>query len=240
MPRLPRIIKANVIYHVLNRGNGKKTIFRKPEDFAAFVKVLSEGLSRYRVDLLCWCLMSNHWHLVLRPRTDAALSEFMRWVSVTHVRRHHVHYGQASGHLYRGRFRSFPVANDSHFLTLCRYLEANPLRAGMVKRAEDWRWSSLHQRTHRTGDLPLATWPLNRPGNWKQLVNEALAEKDLKQVRQSLERDRPLGSDKWMTSIAKRLGLEPKLRERGRPRKVLEDLSLRQKQRRKKEGTTKK
>src|SRR4051794_15467912 len=130
MPRTARAVEAGLIYHVLNRGNGRMTLFRKPQDFDAFERILAEGLTRYAVDLLTWCLMGNHWHLVLRPRSDEALGRFIGWVGVTHVRRHHAHYHTSGGgHLYQGRFKSFPVADDAHFLTLCRYVEANALRA---------------------------------------------------------------------------------------------------------------
>ena len=123
MPRPRRQIIAGGYYHVLNRGNGRMTLFHNDQDFLAFLKVLNEGLERYRVDLLCYCLMSNHWHLVLRPRRVDALADFMRWVGVTHVRRHHEHYhSRGGGHLYQGRFKSFPIQDDRHFLTVCRYV----------------------------------------------------------------------------------------------------------------------
>ena len=119
-----------MIYHVLNRGNGRMRIFHKAGDFAAFERVLAQGLRRYPVELFTYCVMSSHWHLVVRPKTDAALGRLMGWVGVTHVRRHHEHYHtRGGGHLYQGRFKSFPVEEDDYFLTLCRYVEANALRA---------------------------------------------------------------------------------------------------------------
>lgn len=109
MPRTARAIKAGVIYHVLNRGNARMPLFHKDADFDAFEQVLGEGLERYPVDLLTYCLMGNHWHLVLRPRTDEALGRLMGWIGVTHVRRHHAHYhSRGGGHLYQGQFKSFP------------------------------------------------------------------------------------------------------------------------------------
>ena len=155
MPRTARAVEADGIYHVLNRGNGRMQLFHKPADFDAFIKVLSEGLARYPVDLLTYCLMSNHWHLVLRPREAPALGRFMGWLGVTHVRRHHAHYGsRGGGHLYQGRFKSFPVQDDGHFLTVCRYVEANALRAAMVERAEDWPYGGLSARSSRSGITP--------------------------------------------------------------------------------------
>src|SRR3954451_7836901 len=129
MPRTRRQIEGGMIYHVLNRGNGRRMLFTKEADFRAFIKIISQALERFPVDLLAWCLMGNHWHLVLRPRTDQALSRMMAWMTVTHARRHHMHYpNPGSGHLYQGRFKSFPVQDDEHFLTVARYVHANPRR----------------------------------------------------------------------------------------------------------------
>src|ERR1022692_4979247 len=106
MPRTKRINEAGVIYHVINRGNGKQRIFRKDGDFQAFQKVLADGLKRYAVELLAYCVMSNHWHLLLRPNPDSAMSKFLAWVTVTHARRFHQHYkSPGSGHVYQGRYK---------------------------------------------------------------------------------------------------------------------------------------
>ena len=213
-----------MIYHVLNRGNGRMHIFRKARDFAAFERVLAEGLQRYPVELLTYCLMASHWHLVLRPKTDAALGQLMGWVGVTHVRRHHEHYHtRGGGHLYQGRFKSFPVEEDDYFLTLCRYVEANALRAEMVERAEDWQWSGLWRRSHdkHGEDLPvLCPWPVERPRNWTARVNAAIANEQLQVVRECVDRGRPFGDEQWVAVTAKRLGLEFTLRGPGRPRKA--------------------
>ncbi len=219
MPRTARAVEAGQIYHVLNRGNGRMKLFRKPGDFDAFERVLAEGLQRYPVDLLTWCLMGNHWHLVLRPRRDDALGRLMGWVGVTHVRRHHAHYQTTGGgHLYQGRFKSFPVQDDRHFLVLCRYVEANALRAKLVRRAEDWRWCGLHRRDEKS-ILKTVPWPVDRPRNWTSLVNEPVDAAQAAEIRTSIIRDRPWGDSGWVTATAKRLGLEFTLRPRGRPKK---------------------
>jgi putative transposase len=143
MPRTARAVEGGGIYHVLNRGNGRMRIFHKPEDYESFVKLLGEARERARgVDLLGLCLMPNHWHMVVRPRADADLAAFMRWLCTAHVRRHHAHYHSAAGHLYQGRHKSFPVQDDGHLLTVLRYVEANALRGGLAERAGEWRWSS--------------------------------------------------------------------------------------------------
>jgi len=225
MPRTARAIEAGTIYHVLNRGNGRMTLFHKDADFKAFERVLAEGLERYPVDLLAWCLMGNHWHLVLRPGEAEGLGRLMSWVGVTHVRRHHAHYHtRGGGHLYQGRFKSFPVQDDRHLLTVCRYVEANPLRAGLVDRAESWQWSSLWNRLHR-GESPLkaASWPVRRPARWTDTVNQSLAQEKVEAIRAAVNRGRPYGDDEWITAAVARLGLEHTLREAGRPRKRREN-----------------
>jgi putative transposase len=236
MPRPPRQLAAGVCYHVLNRGNDRGWLFRKPADFQAFLAILVDAAKRFDVDLLCWCLMSNHWHLVVRPRTDRALIDFMRWLTITHVRRHRAHYSSHSGHLYQGRYKSFPVEQDDYFLALCRYVEANALRAGLVTRAERWEWSSLWQREHSASEPKLSDWPVQRPAGWLAIVNEPMPKEQAEAVWTSLRRDRPLGSEKWVRRIAAKLGLEQTLKSIGRPRKPPDRLSLRQRYRRTKEA----
>jgi putative transposase len=233
MPRAARQIEAGTIYHVLNRGNGRRALFSKDADFIAFLKLLHEALKRFPVDLLAYCLMGNHWHLLLRPRTDAALSAMMAWLTVTHARRHHQHYpNPGSGHLYQGRFKSFPVQSDEHFLIVARYIHGNPARAGLVQRARAWPWSDL---ANQASDVPLAEWPVARPRNWERLVDEPLGEADAKAVETSLRRGAPLGSPAWVKRTAARLDLASTLKPRGRPRRPLQSLSPRQRRRRRKE-----
>lgn len=120
MPRNPRGSLAGYCYHVLNRGNGRRTIFHKNGDFAAFVQLLRQAGERNPTRLLAYCLMPNHFHLVLWPRADGDLSDYMRWLLTAHVRRYHQHY-HSSGHVYQGRFRSFPIQEDEHLLTVLRW-----------------------------------------------------------------------------------------------------------------------
>jgi putative transposase len=227
MPRAARAVIDGGYYHVLNRGNGRQVIFHKPQDHLAFLRVLAEALKRFSdVDLLAWCMMSNHWHMVLRPRRAAALAEFMRWIGVTHVRRYQEHYHQrGAGHLYQGRFKSFMIQSDEHLLAVCRYVEANPLRARLVRRAEKWPWSSLGYRL-TVGDnadrpaIRCADWPIDRPSDWVERVNAPLPREQAEAIRTSIARDRPFGSDRWVAATTRRLGLLSTLRPRGRPKKT--------------------
>src|SRR5436190_718858 len=143
MPRTGRAAVGGVCYHVLNRGNARRTIFHKPADFDAFVQAARRASDLVPMRVLAWCLMPNHFHLVLWPEADPDLSRWMHRLMNTHVRRYHRHY-HGSGHVWRGRFKAFPIEADEHLLTVLRYVERNPLRAGLVERAELWPWSSLH------------------------------------------------------------------------------------------------
>jgi len=226
MPRPLRKIEAGTIYHVTNRGRGRPPLFPEDADFEAFVRLLAEALHRFKVDLLAWCLIGNEWHLLLRPRTDEALSRFMGWIAVTHVRRHHMRHPKSGGHLYETRFKSFPVQADEHFLKVARYLHAIPLRARLVKRTRQWRWNDL------TGQLPTAAWPMRKPKNWLAMVDVEIDPQQAQRLEQSIVRGTPFGDERWAQKAAKRHGLEAKLKPIGRPRKPLKQLSKRQKRRR--------
>ncbi|WP_206290589.1 transposase [Humisphaera borealis] len=234
MPRTARSIAAGGFYHVLNRGNGRQAIFHKDADYDTFCRIFADGLRRYPVKLYCWCLMPNHWHLILSPEDADAIGRLLGWVGVTHVRRHHAHYHTAGGgHLYQGRFKSFPIEGGKHFRAVCRYVEANPRRAKLVKRAEDWRWSSLAAHVDPPAARPedvaadawpaLTRWPGKKPADWEQRVNRPIEVAEAEAMKLSIARGRPYGSATWTAETAKKLGLEYTLRDRGRPRKERED-----------------
>ena len=151
MPRRPRSIQGGLVYHVLNRSNARAEIFSTEDEYAAFERVLEEAFRREPLRILGYCAMPDHWHLVVWPRSgkDRQVSEFLRWLTVTHTQRWHAHrHTTGTGHLYQGRFRSFPVESDEHLYAVLRYVERNPVRANLVQRAQDWRWSSTWRR-HR-------------------------------------------------------------------------------------------
>jgi REP element-mobilizing transposase RayT len=148
---------AGMSNHVLNRAVGRFKLFPKATDFDAFVRVLSEAHARLPIRLLAYCILSNHWHLVLWPKKDRDPSHFMRWLTVTHAQRWHAcRHTQGTGPLYQGRFKSFAIAEDDHLFTVLRYVERNPVRAGLVSRGAKWRWSSLGQRAFGLEGRPLA------------------------------------------------------------------------------------
>ena len=221
MPRRPRLAAGELAYHVLNRRVGRLPLFEKPADYMAFEKILAEAADRTRVRIVAYCLMPNHWHLLLWPRRDGELSEVLRWITVTHTQRWHAHHHTAgTGPVYQGRFKSFPVQTDEHFLTVARYVERNALRAKLVSRAEGWQWSSLWRREQGDGTVTawLSEWPMDQPRDWVARVNRPQMASELEALRVSVQRGRPFGEEGWVRRMAKRFGMESTLRPRGRPK----------------------
>ena len=225
MPRTARNLVGGYVYHVLNRANGRLRLFRKEADFSAFEEIVAQAHARVPLRILGYVVMSNHWHFLVWPRRGQAqqVSDFFRWLGITHANRWHAHHGTAgTGHVYQGRFKSFPVATDDHLLAVLRYVERNPLRAGLVERAEDWRWGSLYRRLHGTAEerafLCEPPVPLGR--RWAAYVNRPQNEAELQAIAESIRRGRPYGSDSWQAKVAKQLHLESTFRPRGRPRKT--------------------
>ena len=220
MPRQARTAPGGIVYHALNRGNGRNELFRKPEDYSAFERIMIAAMKRSPIRLLAYCLMPNHWHMVLWPNNDGEMTEFLRWLTLTHSQRLHAHrHTTGYGHIYQGRFKSFPIEEDESLLKVVRYVERNALRANLVERAQDWRWSSLWRRLNGDRESLLSTWPIDMPSDWVGWVNGAQSIAEVEALRNSVNRGTPYGSEAWTMRIAKMFGLERTLHPRGRPRK---------------------
>jgi len=222
MPRKARQCPGGYVYHVWNRAAGRLRLFKKPADYLAFGRVLLEAHRRHPIDLLDWCLMPNHWHLVVYPKRDAQVTTFFRWLTHTHAMRSITHRNVIGmGPLYQGRFKSLPVQRDEHLLTLLRYVEQNPVRAGLVKRASQWRWSGAAARRDGPEELAniLSDWPIARPANWERWVNEPQTESEIDAIGECVRRSRPYGGREWTGRVARKLDMQWTLRPRGRPRK---------------------
>lgn len=219
MPRHARIAPGEIVYHALNRGNGRTELFRKSGDYAAFERIMIDAMARLPTRLLAYCLMPNHWHMILWPKSDGEMTGFLRRVTLTHSQRLHAHRHTAGyGHVYQGRFKSFPIEQDDSLLKVVRYVERNALRANLVERAQDWRWGSLWRRLNGDKESLLSAWPIEMPSDWVDWVNGAQSAAEIDALRNSVNRGTPYGSEAWTLRIAKTFGLEFTLRRRGRPR----------------------
>ena len=216
---------AGLAYHVLNRANGRLPIFAAEDDARRFVRTLAEAIERTpRAGLIAWCLMPNHWHLVFYPKEDDVVQPLLHWLALTQTKRHRAAHGTAGdGHLYQDRYRSFPIATDEHLLTVLRYVERNPVRAGLVAAARDWPWSSAARRRPPGMAWPdLAESPVPRPRHWHAFVDEpqtAAEEADaIERLRGATRRGTPYGPADWVRQTAEHLDLGSTLRSRGRPK----------------------
>ncbi|HET6883051.1 MAG TPA: transposase, partial [Pirellulales bacterium] len=180
---------------------------------------------RWPFELYGYCLMSNHFHLLLRPR-GAPISRIMQSLLVSHTQRYHKHH-RSGGHVWQGRYKSPVVQNDEHLLTVLRYIEANPVRARLVERAEDYAWSSY--RMHGLGEHDelvdrlvtydqLSPYPAVRQRIWERKVHQPIEEHTLATIRRSSATGLPYGDETWVDRLAKKLGLDLTIRPRGRPR----------------------
>ncbi len=201
MPRTARASVGQYCYHVINRGNDRAPVFHADGDFQAFIALLGDACRRLPMRVLAYCLMPNHFHLALWPYGDGDLSRWMQWLLTAHVRRYHRWY-ESSGHVWQGRFKAFPIEQDEHLLTVLRYIEQNPIRAKLVARAEDWRWSSARHWVGVGSDPAIDIGPVVRPSPWLTWINEKAAGIQLEQIRVSVNRGCPFGSPMWVERTA--------------------------------------
>ena len=220
MARQPRIDIGNHPYHVLNRANARLPIFFQEEDFRMFESILEDACVEYDMRLLAYCLMPNHFHLVLYPQKDGALQKFMQWLTLTHTQRWHTKNNTAgTGHLYQGRYKSVLVQDDTHLLGLIRYVERNPLRANLVKNLKNWRFSSYWRRTYGTTQHRkiLSDWPVEMPSDYDTFIRDSVTVEELRSIRNAVQREQLYGAEDWFDRMKRRLKIVEK-KPRGRPK----------------------
>ena len=189
MPRISRVDVGNNIYHVINRANARVQIFDNDEDYKIFESILEEAVERFGMRLLAYCIMPNHFHLVLYPKKDGDLSRFMGWLTNTHTRRWHtVKKTIGQGHLYQGRYKSFICQKDNYLLTLLRYVEQNAKKANLCKLAQNWKWCSLWRRENGTLKQKkiLSEWLIDVPKNYLLFVNQIQKKEEEEIIERSI------------------------------------------------------
>jgi putative transposase len=191
MPRPRRYAPPDSVLHLVNRGNDRKLLFSAPEAYEDFLRVVRKGKQRSGLRLIAYCLMPNHWHMVVWPRTSTEVSSFCHWIATVHAIRHRRETETIGhGHLYQDRYHSFAIESERRYYEVIRYVEANPVRAGLAALAQDWRWSSASERTHHSRGL-LDVGPLPLPSGWVDTVNESLPTDVLEDLRTRCGRTKP-------------------------------------------------
>lgn len=228
MPRAPRISLEGLVYHVINRGNNRQDVFRDEEDFDTYLKTVIRFKEKYSFKLYGYCLMNNHTHLVLEPVKPNTLSKIIQSITLSHIRLYHSKY-KSSGHLWQGRFKNPIIQTDEYLLQCLKYIELNPVKANIVARPQDYRWSSY--KFHAFGKdepklldkdpayLSLADTDTARQKAYQSFMGSEQDESIVERIRKSISSDSILGSDGFIDSLRERLDLV-KPRPRGRPRKI--------------------
>jgi putative transposase len=188
MARKSRNLPVGSVVHVVNRGNDRRPLFDTSQKFEEFLGLVAWAKAICPVRIVAYCIMSNHWHFVFWVEVNWDVSSFLHRLTTTHAsrwRRHTDTVGE--GHVYGGRFRGSTVFNERYYYNCLRYIEQNPLRAGLVRSSRDWRWSSLRERLgHRTGILDPD--PVGIPVGWVDLVDEPVAQCDAEEIHRMLKR----------------------------------------------------
>jgi putative transposase len=208
------------VFHAFNRSTQALPLFETPEDYLSFFGVLTEATGKTPMRFLAYCLMPNHWHLVLWPHRDGDLSQFLGWASGTHAARWRTcRRSVGRGAVYQSRFKAIPVQTEAYLLRVCRYVERNPVRAHLVERPDDWPWSSA---ARSPVGPPLAAgvdWPVARPANWSAYVAGEDSGPDLEGIRRSIASGTPIGDPQWQAALTRDAGHWER-RPPGRPRRV--------------------
>jgi putative transposase len=214
MARIARIVVPGIPHHITQRGNRRQQTFFTDEDCQCYLGLLREWCAKAGVEIWAYCLMPNHVHLIAVPEAEDSLR---RGIAETHRRyTRYVNFSKGwKGYLWQGRFASFPM--DEHYLlAAARYVELNPLRAGLVKRPEDYRWSSVHAHLEGQGDgLVNAEALLSRVDNWRDFLKSGLDDDDLHRLRGLQSTGRPAGSDGFIEVLENRLNRSLKKQKPG-------------------------
>ena len=195
MARPLRIKEANLIFHVLNRANSKLRIFQQQIDYIDFNELLIKSIAKYKIKIYAYIIMPTHWHFVCSSKIEGEISRWMAWLQMMHTRKwHQKHQSIGQGHFYQGRFKSFIIQKDEHFLKVCRYVDRNALTADLVQKAEDWPYSSISKQNKIT----ISKWPIKKPENYIDFVNQVISNKELNSIRKSKKKSLPFGDEYWV------------------------------------------
>ncbi|OGX37037.1 MAG: hypothetical protein A3D87_01270 [Omnitrophica WOR_2 bacterium RIFCSPHIGHO2_02_FULL_50_17] len=205
MPRMARVVNAGYPHHVIQRGNRRQKVFFCEQDKVTYLRTLKEQSEKYGVQYWAYCLMDNHVHLIAVPQTRESLTKAIgethrRYTCMINARK------GWRGYLWQGRFSSFPL-DSSYLYSAVRYVERNPVRVGIVSKAEDYQWSSARAHVKKFEDPILADFYLTKEiPNWKEYINRYDLEEKLKIFRKHIRTGRPLGDKSFIKKLERKLG----------------------------------
>lgn len=229
MPRNARIIIDNYPHHIIQRGHNRQVVFATDDDFLFYLDNLREWKEKFGCKIYAYCLMTNHVHLIIDPGADERnLSMLMKRVAGRQTR--YVNkMAKRSGTLWEGRYKSSPISTDNYLLACCRYVELNPVRAGIVAVPEDYRWSSYRAKVGMTKQdwldfdphyLGLASTAKKRRKEYRDFILGTISDEELEQIRNAVQRGQLTGNDKFVEEIEAKVGKRIEFRGQGRPRKA--------------------
>ena len=230
MARLPRLVIPGLPMHVVQRGNNRQATFFAEDDYCVYLEAIEKAIKKYSVDVHAYVLMTNHVHLLLTPYEDVGLARFMQAVGRRYVRYVNRVY-QRSGTLWEGRYKSAVIDTDAYLLKCYRYIEMNPVRAGMVKRPGEYRWTSFHRNALGKSDDVICAHAkyeeLGKTDSDRQAVyltyfSTHLGDEDIKAIRDGTVEQNAIGNDRFCEEIEQMLKRRIKLYSHGGDRKSKE------------------
>jgi putative transposase len=236
MPRRARMYLPDLPYHVVQRGNNRHACFFEPEDYQFYKECLKDVLPRYGVVMYAWVLMTNHIHLLMQAECENGISQVMKVTGSRFAQYMNRKY-QRTGTLWEGRHKSSPVSSEKYLLACYRYIELNPVRAGMVNCPEEYKWSSYGANGWGDADPLITKHPeylgLGRTPDlccyhYRELFKMALSELDLHTIRRASHYCQPLGDDRFRQQIESRLGRSLGHMRRGRPKREIRDALIKE------------
>lgn len=229
MPRRARMYLSGMPYHVVQRGNNREACFLEAENYQYYLELWQQLSRRYGVDVHAYCLMTNHIHFLVTPKSKESVSNTMKVVGSRYAQYINLKY-KRTGTLWEGRHRSSLIQTENYLLSCYRYIELNPVRAGMVKRPEEYQWSSYGVNgwgdtswlTPHDEYLKLGKGDKSRTKAYRALFNHQLSEENLHLFRKAAHYCQPVGDDRFREQIEKKYGVVLGKMNRGRPRRLEE------------------
>jgi len=227
MPRSARVVIANQPHHIIQRGHNRQVVFAQEEDYRYYLETLAEWKEKLGCKVYAYCLMTNHVHLVIDPGKDAAQLALLIKRLAGRYTRYINKKERRTGTVWEGRYKSSPVNSGEYLLACCRYVELNPVRAGMVTEGTQYRWSSCQTRAGVAKQewldfdayyMSLGASLGARQRNYRKWLKDSMPEEELKVIRQSIQRNQLTGSKRYIDAIEKKIGRRIESRGQGRPR----------------------